>query len=74
MYGMFWGPREPSRTHLSMRVGLRNMQSMGLYLSCSLNTLKGYTWGIIQRSSIRLIKGDTRSLDNSSFGVEWFVA
>ena len=36
-------------------------------MSCSLNSLKGVTWGIIQGTIIRDIKGDARSLDYGSY-------
>ena len=38
------------------------------YLSYSLNSLKGVIWGIIYGTTIGGSKGDTRSLDSSSFG------
>ena len=34
----------------------------------SLNSLKGVIWGTIYGTTIGLIKGDTRSLDNGSYG------
>ena len=37
-------------------------------MSYSLNSLKGVIWGIIWRTTIGVIKGDTRSLDYSSYG------
>ena len=37
------------------------------HLSYSLNSLKGLIRGIIQRSTMGATKGDTRSLDDSSF-------
>ena len=36
-------------------------------MSFSLNSLKGIIWGSIWGSTIRVIKGDTRSLDYSSY-------
>ena len=36
-------------------------------MSCSLNSLKGVIWGIIYGTTIRVTKGDTRSLDNGSY-------
>ena len=36
------------------------------HMSYSLNSLKGDIYGIIQGTTIGLIKGDTRSLDNGS--------
>ena len=38
----------------------------GLNMSHSLNSLKGVIWGIIEGSTIGVIKGDTRSLDYGS--------
>ena len=38
-------------------------------MSYSLNSLKGVRKGIILGSNIEVIKGDTRSLDYSSYGV-----
>ena len=38
------------------------------HLSHSLKSLKGVLQGIIQGNTIGVIKGDTRSLDNGSFG------
>ena len=38
-----------------------------IYMSYSLNPLKGVIYGIIQGTTIVLIKGDTMSLDHSSF-------
>ena len=35
----------------------------------SLNSLKGVIWGTIYGTTIGLIKGDTRSLDNGSYEV-----
>ena len=35
-------------------------------MSCSLNSLKGVIWGIIYGTTIRITKGDTRSLDSGS--------
>ena len=35
-------------------------------MSCSLNSLKGVTWGILYGTTIGVIRGDTRSLDNGS--------
>ena len=37
-------------------------------MSYSLNSLKGVTQGIISGTTIGLIRGDTRSLDYSSYG------
>ena len=36
-------------------------------MSYSLNPLKGVIWGIILGTTIGVIKGDTRSLDSSSY-------
>ena len=36
-------------------------------MSCNLNSLKGVIWGIIWGTIVGVIKGDTRSLDYSSF-------
>ena len=41
---------------------------MGIHRSYNLNSLKGAIEEIIQGSILRLIKGDTRSLDCSSCG------
>ena len=38
------------------------------HMGYSLNSLKGVIWGIIWGSIIGVIKGDTRSLDNGSYG------
>ena len=38
-----------------------------VYMSHNLNSLKGVIWGIIYGTTIGLIKGDTRSLDYSSY-------
>ena len=38
-------------------------------MSYSLNSLKGVIWGIIYGTTIGVIRGDTRSLDYSSYGV-----
>ena len=38
-------------------------------MSYSLNSLKGVIWGIIYGTIIGAIKGDTRSLDYSSYRV-----
>ena len=37
-------------------------------MSYSLNSLKGVIWGIIYGTTTGDIKGDTRSLDNGSYG------
>ena len=37
------------------------------YMYYSLNSLKGVIWGIISGTTIGDIKGDTRSLDYSSY-------
>ena len=41
-------------------------------MSYSLNSLKGVIYGIIYGTTIGLIKGDTRSLDNSSYALHVF--
>ena len=38
-------------------------------MSYSLNSLKGDIWGIMSGSIIGVIKGDTRSLDSSSYNL-----
>ena len=43
----------------------------GPYVSCSLNSLKGVMWGFIYGITIRVTKGDTRSLDNGSCKLSW---
>ena len=37
------------------------------YMSCSLDFLKGVIQGFIQETPIGAIKGDTRSVDHSSY-------
>ena len=37
------------------------------HLNYSLNSLKGVIWGYIYGTTLRAIKGDTRSLDCSSY-------
>ena len=40
------------------------------FMSYSLNSMKGVIWGIRQGTTIWVIKGDTRSLDYSSYGFQ----
>ena len=40
-------------------------------MSYSLNSLKGVIWGIILGTTLGLIKGDTRSLDNGLYSDEY---
>ena len=41
------------------------------HMSYSLNSLRGVIWGIIYGTTIGVIKGDTRSLDNGSYDFLW---
>ena len=41
------------------------------YMSQTLNSFKGVIWGIMWRTIIGVIKGDTRSLDYSSHGSDF---
>ena len=44
------------------------------HMSYSLNSLKGGIYGIIQGTTIGVNKGDTRSLDNGSYGTHMEVS
>ena len=47
-----------------METGIIGLMGIRGYMSCSLNSLKGVIYG----TTIWVIKGDTRSLDNGSHG------
>ena len=51
------------------KVAMSQQQGSFSYMSYSLNSLKGVVWGIISGTTIGDIKGDTRSLDYSSYKV-----
>ena len=51
------------------KVAMSQQQGSFSYMSYSLNSLKGVVWGIIWGTTIGDIKGDTRSLDYSSYKV-----
>ena len=52
-----------------LRVMCRPVNSCFFDMTYTLNSLKGVIQGIIQGTTIGVIKGDTRSLDNSSYSL-----
>ena len=52
---------------MTLSIGNYSCQALAPLMSYNLNSLEGVIWGIIYGTAIGVIKGDTRSLDYSSY-------